>query len=166
MHLFTKSVSARVRLMSRDEAERPRETRICVLVKRQLHAGVQSCRCKTGLADWSQSRLLETSVSSLIIGFISQDAALGFNVVSGDDSGPLVRKDLSKQGKLCFSPQLCSFKMGTIRTFLTVIKIYITVIQQLAFELKKFKWVLHTHTHTNTHSATSSSTLTDKSQAG
>lgn len=93
-------------------------------------------------------------------------AIVRFNVVSGDDSGPLVRKDLSKQGKLCFSPQLCSFKMGTIRRFLTVIKIYITVIQQLAFELKKLKWVLHTHTHTNTHSATSSSTLTDKSQAG
>lgn len=93
-------------------------------------------------------------------------AIVRFNVVSGDDSGPLVRKDLSKRRKLCFSPQLCSFKMGTIRRFLTVIKIYITVIQQLAFELKKLKWVLHTHTHTNTHSATSSSTLTDKSQAG
>ena len=73
-----------------------------------------------------------------------------FNVVSGDDSGPLVRKDLSKQGKLCFSPQRCSFKTDTIRRFLSVIKIDITVIKQLAFELNKLKWVLHTHTHKRT----------------
>ena len=57
-------------------------------------------------------------------------AIVRFNVVSGDDGVPLVRKDLSKQGKLCFSPQPSSFKMGTIRRFLTVMKIYITLIQQ------------------------------------
>lgn len=38
-------------------------------------SSVQSCWCiKWGLAHYSQSRLLETSVSSLIIEFISQDA--------------------------------------------------------------------------------------------
>lgn len=92
---------------------RPAMACIYVLMQRQLCEVIQPCRCKMSLADCSQSRLLETSVSSLIIGFISRGANSQLQLRSicmCCQKATAVHwhgNKLSKQGRLCH-PELCS----------------------------------------------------------